>query len=56
MFDRRTSRKGEPYFVLTAKNGEILGRSEMYKRKASMENGVRSIFKNAQAGIVKDLT
>jgi hypothetical protein len=28
--ERRTSRADEPYFVLKAANGEIIGTSEMY--------------------------
>ena len=40
------------YFVLTAKNGEIIARSEYYKQKASCENGIKSVQNNApEAGI-----
>ncbi len=54
-FDRRKSKKGDPYFVLLAKNGEPLGRSEMYKRNANMEKGIKSVIKNTQKGVIKDL-
>ena len=56
MFDRLTSKNGAPYFVLKAKNGEPIGRSEMYSNKSAMEKGIRSVIKNAQLGEVKDLT
>ncbi len=45
-YDRRTSTKGDPYFVLKAGNGQEIGRSEMYKSNASMENGIASVTKN----------
>jgi hypothetical protein len=56
-FERKESKNGDPYFVLKAKNGEIIGKSEMYSSKDAMENGIQSVMKNAQAGgDIKDLT
>ncbi len=55
-FDRRTSKADEPYFVLKAANGEILGRSEMYSSAAAMEKGIASVKTNAPDAVVKDLT
>lgn len=46
-FERKTSTKGDPYFVLKAGNGQEIGRSEMYSSTASMENGIASVAKNA---------
>ena len=46
-FERRESTKGDPYFVIKAGNGQEIGRSEMYSSKASMENGIESVMKNA---------
>ena len=46
-FERRESAKGDPYFVIKAGNGQEIGRSEMYSSKASMENGIESVKKNA---------
>ena len=46
-FERKTAKDGSAYFVLKASNGEIIGKSEMYKTKASMENGIASVGKNA---------
>jgi len=46
-FERRESTKGDPYFVIKAGNGQEIGRSEMYSSKASMENGIASVMKNA---------
>jgi uncharacterized protein len=55
-FERKTSKKDEPYFVLKAANGEIIGVSEMYTAKAGMENGIASVKKNAPDAALKDLT
>jgi uncharacterized protein YegP (UPF0339 family) len=55
-FDRRTSRAGEPYFVLKAVNGEIIGTSEMYSSTSSRERGIASVRKNSQFTPVDDQT
>jgi uncharacterized protein YegP (UPF0339 family) len=54
-FERKTSNGGQPYFVLKAGNGEIVGRSEMYSSAAAMEKGIASVKANAAAA-VRDLT
>jgi uncharacterized protein len=46
-FERKESKNGDPYFVLKAGNGQLIGSSEQYKSKASMENGIQSVMKNA---------
>jgi len=46
-FERKTSVKGDPYFVLKAGNGQEIGRSEMYSSASAMENGIASVAKNA---------
>lgn len=55
-YDRRTSKKDEPYFVLKAGNGEIIGNSEMYSSTAAMENGISSVKTNAPGAPTEDLT
>lgn len=53
-FERKTAKDGSPYFVLKAANGEIIGKSEMYKTTKSMENGVASVGKHAPDAPVVD--
>lgn len=48
-FERRESKRGEPYFVLKAGNHHIIGTSEMYESTAAMEKGIKSVIKNAGA-------
>lgn len=55
-YERKTSSKNEPYFVLKAANKEIIGTSEMYSSAASMENGIASVKTNAPGAKVEDLT
>lgn len=55
-YDRRMSKSDEPYFVLKAANGEIIGTSEMYSSKQAMENGIDSVKHNAPEAGVEDLT
>lgn len=53
-FERKVAKDGSPYFVLKASNGEPIGKSEMYNSKASMENGIASVAKNAPDAPVVD--
>lgn len=55
-FDRRTAVDGEPYFVLKAANGEIIGRSEMYESNAATEKGIRSVMTNGPIAKLVDIT
>ncbi len=55
-FDRKTSAKGDPYFILKAGNGQEIGRSEMYSGEAAMENGINSVMNNAPDANVVDTT
>jgi hypothetical protein len=46
-FDKNTAKDGSFYFNLKAKNGQVIGKSEMYTTAAAMENGIASVGKNA---------
>ena len=56
LYDRRESKKQEPYFVLKSTNGQIIGNSEMYSSTPAMENGISSVKTNAPGAPVEDLT
>ena len=55
-FERKVSKADEPYFVLKAQNGQVIGKSEMYSSVASRNNGIASVQKNCTSTVVKDLT
>lgn len=46
-FERKKAKDGSPYFVMKAANGEVIGKSEMYKTAKAMENGIASVAKHA---------
>ena len=48
-FEVYTDKAGEIRFRLKAKNGQVIGVGEGYKKKASCINGVESIRKNADS-------
>ena len=54
-FEMYEDKGGEFRFRLKARNGEIIATSEGYKTKASCENGIESVKKNApEAEIVEE--
>lgn len=55
-YQRKTSSKNEPYFVLLAANKQTIGSSEMYSLTSAMENGIKSVKTNAPTATVEDLT
>ena len=55
-YERKTARSGEPYFVLKANNGQVIGQSETYSSTAAMEGGIESVKKNAPDAAIDDQT
>jgi uncharacterized protein YegP (UPF0339 family) len=55
-FDRKTSNDKQPYFVLKAANGEVIGTSEQYSSVTAMEDGIKAVMKNAPSMTVDDRT
>ena len=54
-YERKEAKNGKPYFVLKAKNKQIIGQSQMYSSVASIEAGIESVINNAPKGTVEDL-
>jgi uncharacterized protein len=46
-FETRTAKNGKSYFVLLAKNGEVIGQSQMYAHRSSAYTGIKSVMANA---------
>lgn len=46
-FELKTAKNGQFHFNLLASNGQVILQSEMYESKASAQNGIASIQKNA---------
>ena len=53
-FEIKTAANGEVYFVLKAKNSQVIGKSETYPTEAVLKKGVASVKNNApEAKIVE---
>ncbi len=55
-FIRKKTSSRKHHFQLQSTSLQILGRSQMYTRKASMEKGIRSVMTNAPKARIVDLT
>ncbi len=55
-YERKTAKNGQTYFVLKSSNGQTIGKSEMYSSVAAMENGIKSVMKNAPVAGIEDST
>ncbi|MCC7142230.1 MAG: YegP family protein [Candidatus Eisenbacteria bacterium] len=55
-YDRRTSSRGEPYFVLKGSNGEVIGNSEMYSSTTAREGGINAVKVAGPIGGLDDRT
>lgn len=53
-FEACENKKGESYFVLKAKNHQIVGTSQGYSAKAGMNKGIKSVSKNAPTAQIED--
>ena len=48
-FERKTAKNGKAYFVLKARNGQVIGKSEMYNSTGARENGIKAVKKAGKA-------
>lgn len=55
-YDKRVAKNGKDYFVLKARNGEIIGNSQMYSSKSGLESGIASVKANAPTAEIVDET
>ncbi len=55
-YERLDAKSGEFYFVLKAKNGQVIGSSETYPTKQAREVGIAAVKREAPDAPVQDLT
>ena len=55
-FETRQAKNGKPFFVLKARNKQVIGSSQMYSSSSSMRAGIRSVKTNGGTTNVTDLT
>ena len=51
-FERKVAKNGKHHFNLLSRNKKIIGSSQMYASKASMENGINSVKRVAPAASI----
>jgi uncharacterized protein YegP (UPF0339 family) len=45
-FEKKMSTAGQPFFVLKATNGQVIGKSEMYSSEHARDQGIASVMRN----------
>ena len=55
-YELKHSTSNQPYFVLKAKNHQVIGVSEMYSSETAAKNGIQSVIKNGPSTDVRDLS
>jgi hypothetical protein len=55
-YECKTSTNSKTFFVLKAKNHQIIGQSQMYESESGCSNGMESVKKNGTTSDIRDLT
>ena len=55
-YECKESSNGKPYFVLKAKNHQVIGQSQMYESESGCANGIESCKTNGVSDTINDLT
>ncbi len=55
-YERKEARGGKQYFVLKAKNHQVIGKSQMYKSAGGVSSGIKSVMTNGKTNMIKDET
>jgi uncharacterized protein YegP (UPF0339 family) len=55
-YEIKPGKDGQHYFVLRAKNQQVIGVSEMYTATSAVEKGMQSVVKNGPSTDIRDLT
>ena len=55
-YERKEAKNGKHYFVLKAKNHQIIGKSQMYSSASGITNGIKSVMSNGATATIKDET
>ena len=52
-YERKKAKNGKDYFVLKARNSQVIGKSEMYNTAKAMEAGIASVKKNGKTKTIE---
>jgi uncharacterized protein YegP (UPF0339 family) len=56
LFERKESSSDKDFFVLKAKNHQVIGKSQFYSSATAMDNGIESVMKNGATTKIEDLS
>jgi uncharacterized protein YegP (UPF0339 family) len=56
LYEKKESSSDKSFFVLNAKNNQVIGKSQFYASAAAMDNGIESVKKNGATTTIEDLT
>lgn len=54
-FEEMTNKAGKHYFVLKAKNQQVIGNGEAYANKTALKKGIKSVSTNGPKAGIEDL-
>lgn len=55
-FERRMARNKLPFFVIKARNGMVVGKSQKYETERLRDNAMKSVAKHGPTSATKDLS
>ena len=55
-FEQLKNKAGKHYFVLRAKNQQVIGTGEAYSGTTGMKKGIKSVSKNAPMAAIEDMS
>ncbi|PLR36172.1 YegP family protein [Chimaeribacter arupi] len=55
-YEVKHSNNNQPYFVLKAKNYQVIGISELYSSESAARNGIKSATRHGTSTDIRDLT
>jgi uncharacterized protein YegP (UPF0339 family) len=55
-YERKVTTSSQPFFVLKAKNYEIIGKSESYSSDGARDKGIDSVKKNGPVATLNDIS
>ncbi len=53
-FEKKVAKNGKFFFTLNATNGQVIGKSQMYKTERGRNNGIDSVARNAPEASVQE--
>ncbi|MEL4308530.1 YegP family protein [Joostella sp. CR20] len=53
LYERKTNTDGKFFFIISDKNGNVIGKSQNYSSEAGMENGINTMQQYITSAVIK---